>query len=55
MGTVRPRSSGVVELDDEFETTRDGDTILGGIWDAAFGSRPSAASLAAARKVLGRS
>jgi hypothetical protein len=48
-------SAGVVVLDIEFETTLEGDAILSGLWDAAFGSRPSAASLAAARKVLGRS
>lgn len=47
--------AGVIQLDDEFETTRDGDAILCGIWDAAFGSRPSPESLAAARRVLDRS
>lgn len=41
-----------IELDERFGTTREGDAILGGIWDAAFGSRPSRKSLAAARRVV---
>jgi hypothetical protein len=44
-------SAGAVDFDDEFETTTEGDAVLSGIWDAAFGSRPSADSLEAARRV----